>query len=101
MGNIWRVDLTTNPWTREQAVRLQQADPGGARADLDAMGRPMVFFGTGEFISPGDLTTTTTQTVYGLIDDSTGTQMTTRHLVDQSLDLHIRSPPARRAGPWI
>ena len=84
MGNIWRVNLTTNPWTVNKLFAGSKPIQAAPVLTLDASSHPMVFFGTGEFISPGDLTSTTTQTIYGVVDDGTGTTVQTTDLVDQS-----------------
>ncbi|WP_246109238.1 pilus assembly protein [Vulcaniibacterium gelatinicum] len=78
-GNLWKFDLsgaTASEWKIALGgrplftTRSGQPITGGvaiARNPLD--GRAWVFFGTGRFLSTSDLTDTTVQSLYGLIDD--------------------------------
>ena len=84
MGNIWRVNLTTSPWTVNRLFSCGKPIQAPPVVTLDAMNRPMLFFGTGEFISTGDLTSTATQTIYAVTDDGSGATVTTSDLVDQT-----------------
>jgi Tfp pilus tip-associated adhesin PilY1 len=51
---------------------------------MDALGRPMVFFGTGRYLTDADLTNTDAQTFYGIVDDGSGGTVTLSDLVNQT-----------------
>lgn len=83
-GNVWRVDITGNPSNWDSGVtRLFTAtDPSGNRQSITSAmalardpgtGRTFVLFGTGSYISNGDLTSTRVQSVYALIDEYSST----------------------------
>jgi type IV pilus assembly protein PilY1 len=83
-GNIWRFDLTTNPWTSTRLFSGSQPIQSAPVVTSDELDRPMLFFGTGKFIVTGDATTTSQQTIYGIIDNSSGTTLTQGNLVNQT-----------------
>lgn len=81
-GNLWRVDITGNPnqWDNGSNVRrlFTATDPAGARQPITAAvalalepvtRRVFVLFGTGSYITNGDLTNTQVQSVYAVIDE--------------------------------
>lgn len=81
-GNLWKFDLTsTSPASWGVALSGQplfrardaggavQPITGGLSLGMEAFGnRVWVFFGTGKYLNTGDITSTTTQTMYGIID---------------------------------
>lgn len=83
-GRMWRVNLATSPWTVTLLYNCGQPITAAPVLTLDSQGRVMVFFGTGRFMSTSDLSTTSTQSFYGLIDDNSGSTIATADLVDQS-----------------
>lgn len=83
-GRLWRVNLRTNPWTVTQLFACGQPIQAAPVVTINAVNRPMIFFGTGQFISVTDPTTTSTQAIYGVIDDGTGTTFTPSDLVNQT-----------------
>jgi type IV pilus assembly protein PilY1 len=83
-GNLWRVDITnTTPSLWKVKVIYQARDASGniqpitttpavtLNPSFPAMMGTMVMFGTGQLLGFGDLTTTKTQTVYGIYDPPT------------------------------
>jgi len=76
-GNVWRFDLTgaaTTDWKVDLLAQLK--DSGGAVQPITTTptlaikdGKPMVFIGTGQYLGDADITTTQTQSMYGLIDE--------------------------------
>src|SRR5262249_58559424 len=50
----------------------------------DELGRAMLCFGTGEFVTASDPGTTTQQAIYGIIDDGSGTTLTPSDLRNQT-----------------
>ncbi|MEM8684332.1 MAG: PilC/PilY family type IV pilus protein [Pseudomonadota bacterium] len=66
--------ITTNP----VIVRNSEVDTSGSNFP-----NTMVIFGTGQYLTNGDLTTTSTQALYGIWDD--GTLETTTDLVQQTI----------------
>ncbi len=84
-GNMWKFDVTsTNPNTWRQnskkSILFTAVDSGGTaqpitvepEIDLAPNGPKGLFivFGTGQYIEPGDITTTQTQTMYGIWDQT-------------------------------
>jgi type IV pilus assembly protein PilY1 len=83
-GKVWRVDLTGNPWTVSKLFDNSQSIQAAPTLSTDVQGRILVYFGTGRYLTGADLTTTGSQTFYGLIDDNSGTPITRAGLVDQT-----------------
>lgn len=83
-GRLWRVDLTTNPWTVSQLFDNDQPIQSAPVLTMDEVGRVMVFFGTGKYLTDGDLSTVDDQSFYGVFDDHSGTLVTRSMLVDQT-----------------
>jgi type IV pilus assembly protein PilY1 len=83
-GRIYRVNLTTNPWTVTTLFSCGQPIQAAPALGVDALGRAMLFFGTGEFLTGSDPSNTSQQTIYGIIDDNSGATLTTANLVNQS-----------------
>lgn len=83
-GRLWRVDMRTNPWTTSLLFNAGKPIQGAPVVTVDALFRPMVFFGTGQFLTGGDPGTTAQQTIYGIIDDGSGNTVSSSSLVDQS-----------------
>jgi Tfp pilus tip-associated adhesin PilY1 len=59
----------------------------------------MVFFGTGRYLADADLSTTSQQTLYGLIDDNSGAAISASDLVDQTSS--IQSVTSAKRGWFI
>ena len=87
-GRIWRVDLRTNPWTVSQLINVGKPIQAAPSVTVDALGHPMVFFGTGQYLTDTDVTNTTTQSIYGVIDNNSGTTVALTDLVDQTSTFH-------------
>jgi len=83
-GRLWRVNLATNPWTVTLLFQCTQPIQGGPVVTVNAQGRPMIFFGTGEFITGSDPSNTAQQAIYGVIDDGLGVTYTPANLADQT-----------------
>jgi type IV pilus assembly protein PilY1 len=83
-GRVWRVDLTTNPWTVTQLFDGNLPIQAAPILTMDELGRVLVFFGTGQYLTDGDVSTTGTQSFYGVFDDHSGTLVTRSMLVDQT-----------------
>jgi type IV pilus assembly protein PilY1 len=98
-GRLWRIDLRTNPWTKTLIFSCNQPISATPVVTIDATGRPLIFFGTGRFLTTADPTTTTTQSIYGLIDDGTSTTYTPSDLVNQSTS--ISAIPSNKRGWYI
>jgi type IV pilus assembly protein PilY1 len=98
-GRLWRVNLNTNPWTRTLLFSGTQPIQGNPVVTMDALGRPMVFFGTGQFFTATDPMTTTTQSIYGIIDNGATTTCTVDSLVNQTSA--INTVPAGKRGWYV
>jgi type IV pilus assembly protein PilY1 len=83
-GRLWRLNLNTNPWTKTLLFSGTQPLQAPPVLTIDPYGRPMIFFGTGQFLTAPDVTSTTTQAIYAVVDDGSGTTYTTTDLVNQS-----------------
>jgi type IV pilus assembly protein PilY1 len=83
-GNIWRIDLTTNPWTVTCLFSCGQPIQGAPVVTLDELGRAMIFFGTGQYLTASDPGTTSTQTIYGIVDNNSGGTISPADLVNQT-----------------
>jgi type IV pilus assembly protein PilY1 len=83
-GKVYRVDLTTNPWTVTTIFSGSQPIQSGLSLTTDELGRPMLFFGTGRFIGATDPTNLSQQSIYGIIDDNSGTTIHPSDLVNQT-----------------
>jgi type IV pilus assembly protein PilY1 len=99
-GNLWRVDISnSNPADWTVSVLFQATDPSGNRQPItvtpQATMNPlapnltgaMVYFGTGQLLGLPDLSTTQTQSVYGVFDSGTApaTPYTRTSLVQQTI----------------
>ncbi len=98
-GRLWRLNLNTNPWTKTLLFSGSQPIQGNPVVTMDALGRPMVFFGTGQFLTATDPTTTTTQSIYGIIDNGTTATCTVDSLVNQTSA--INAVPAGKRGWYV
>ncbi len=83
-GKLWRVDLTTNPWSVSVLFSGTQPIQAPPVLSMDEFSRAMLFFGTGRFLTAADLTSITQQSVYAIIDDNSGNTVTMANLVNQS-----------------
>lgn len=83
-GRLWRFDLTGNPWTVTQLFNNNQPIQATPVSTMDTQGRVAIYFGTGKYVSGSDLYTTSSQTIYGLIDTGALTTLTRASLVNQS-----------------
>lgn len=83
-GNVWKFDLTGNVsgWDNSQNIKrlFTAVGPSGARQPITGpvalareptTNRIFVTFGTGRYVSAGDLTSTSVQSVYSIIDSDT------------------------------
>jgi type IV pilus assembly protein PilY1 len=103
-GNLWAVDVSdSNPanWVNHVRLLFQARDSSGnaqpittppvvtLNPDYPHLAGNFVMFGTGQLLQTSDLSTTQTQTVYGVIDRSppSGTTLTRANLVKQTLSL--------------
>jgi type IV pilus assembly protein PilY1 len=87
-GNIWRVNLAANPWSVTRLFSCGQPIQAAPTLTVDQLGRVMVFFGTGKYLTITDPTNTNQQTIYGIIDDNSGGTVTPADLVDQTTVFH-------------
>lgn len=81
LGNVWRFDLTGTPltgWTAKKLATLVDAsnnaqpvttEPDLATATVAGVPKQYVYVGTGKYLDDTDVPTTSTQSLYGLIDD--------------------------------
>jgi type IV pilus assembly protein PilY1 len=99
-GNLWRIDISNvNPTLWTVTVLFQARTAGGVLQPITVMPAvtlnpnyprfvgQMVFFGTGQMLGIADLSTTTTQSVYGVYDNNSvpSTSIVRAGLVQQTL----------------
>lgn len=80
-GNVWRFDLNsadTNNWKVKRLAALVDGsgnaqpvttEPELAKLIYNGAEKRLVYVGTGKYLGDSDITTTQTQTMYGLVDD--------------------------------
>lgn len=83
-GRVWRFDLMANPWTVTQLFSNSQPIQAPPVLTMDDLGRVLVYFGTGRYLTMADLTTTSSQTIYGLIDNHSLSLVTRANMVNQT-----------------
>jgi type IV pilus assembly protein PilY1 len=83
-GKLWRVNLKTNPWTVTQLFENNQPIQGTPALSVDESGKVLIYFGTGAYLRPADLTNTTTQSFYAIFDNHSGTLIRRTDLVNQT-----------------
>jgi type IV pilus assembly protein PilY1 len=84
MGNLWRVDLTPNTWAVSKLFSGTQPIQAPPIISTDDLERPMLYFGTGKFLVTGDPSNTVGQTLYGIIDNGSGSTLFATDLVNQT-----------------
>ncbi len=77
-GNLWKFDVSTGTWgialSGQPMFTTAAGQPITAPVEVGkppagASGKAMVYFGTGRYLLPGDVSDKTKQTFYGLLDD--------------------------------
>lgn len=97
-GNLWRVDISNSDPTQWVTTVLFQARDSSGNAQpitvapevtlnpsFPVKQGSMVFFGTGELLGVADLSSTQTQTIYGVYDPGLGATYKRANLVQQTL----------------
>ena len=87
MGNLWRVDLTPNTWAVSKLFSGTQPIQAPPIISTDDLERPMLYFGTGKFLVTGDPSSTVGQTLFGIIDNGSGSTLFATDLVDQTTSI--------------
>jgi type IV pilus assembly protein PilY1 len=79
-GNLWRFDINTAAAPFKVATL---ADPSGIAQPITVgptlgktNGKDIIFVGTGKYLETADLSTTQTQTIYGIVDDNATVTLT-------------------------
>jgi type IV pilus assembly protein PilY1 len=85
---VWRVNLESNPWSVTLLFDCGKPIQAAPVLTLDALGRVMVFFGTGRYLEDADLTTTNQQSFYAIVDDGSGATVSSSNLVDQTSSIN-------------
>lgn len=105
-GNLWKVDLSSgNPNQWSVSLLFKATDPSGNPQPITtqpvvslnplypAKTGYMVYFGTGQLLGQPDLTTTQTQSFYGIWDNNWSSPVTKSKLVQQTItDVPITAP---------
>ena len=96
-GNMWKFDLSSAVVSDWQYAKLFKADSGQAITGSVTVGNHpankdgrLVYFGTGKYLEQTDLTSTTTESFYAVLDDDTCTGgsacITSTSLVSQTIE---------------
>jgi type IV pilus assembly protein PilY1 len=106
-GNIWRFNLSatdpnTWPTTAARIYTTPTGRPitaeikvGPATGHTAILGKKMVYFGTGSYLSATDpATTTPAQALYGIYDDLTSTSNSTAAVLESALTVSTLSMPS-------
>lgn len=116
LGNVWRIDFDDNhlPEGKEAVLLAQLKDRNGvaqpvtAKPELAVVGstvqHPVVLVGTGRYLGNGDLSDTSTQSLYALKDSLTGTgigNVRGSTMVQRTLTETTGSADSRLAGRII
>lgn len=83
-GNLWRFDLTTDPWDRQLLLQTGQPIQATPALTVDEQANVLVYFGTGKYMDMADLTDTSQQTFYCVIDNGSDVTVNKWDLVDQT-----------------
>jgi type IV pilus assembly protein PilY1 len=83
-GHVWRVDMRTNPWSSSLLFSAGKPIQSSPVVTMNQQGQPMVFFGTGQFLTDSDPADTSQQTFYGVIDDGSGNTVAKSSLTNQT-----------------
>lgn len=83
-GRVWRVNLAANPWTVSLLFDCGRPIQSAPVLTMDPLGRVMVFFGTGRYLTDADLTNTDSQAFYAIVDDNSGATVSSSSLVNQT-----------------
>ncbi|MCX5801048.1 MAG: PilC/PilY family type IV pilus protein [Candidatus Eisenbacteria bacterium] len=94
-GNLWRIDLRTTPWSKTVLFSSSQPIQAKPIPTVTATGNVLLYFGTGRFVEPADLSNTSQQTFYCIIDNHSGTTVTRANLADQTSSIHTLSSTSR------
>lgn len=79
-GNVWKFDMTASSPDAWIATRLFAASAGGVAQPISGApaisvnpqtNQRWVFFGTGRYMTEGDVSNTEVQSLYGIVDDGT------------------------------
>ena len=97
-GNLWAINVSnSNPVNWTVRLLFQARDANGNRQPITTVpavtlnpnypSQPglMVFFGTGQLLNSGDLSTSQTQSFYGVWDNGTSTDLTRADLQQQTI----------------
>ncbi len=84
-GHLWRVDLSgSNPTTSLLFQTPGQPIQAQPVITVDYDNSVFIYFGTGKYVDPADMTNLSDQTFYCVIDNHSGTSLDQGDLVDQT-----------------
>jgi Tfp pilus tip-associated adhesin PilY1 len=84
LGRVYRFDLRTSPWSKTTLFQGSQPIMAQPVASIDAQGRVLVFFGTGRYLDVQDNDYPNGQTFYCVIDNHSGSAVTTSSMKNQT-----------------
>ena len=83
-GHLWRFDLTSASWPKSLLFQTDQPIQASPIVTVDELGQAMIYFGTGRYIDVADISDTSQQTFYCIIDNHSTTTVGSFDLVDQT-----------------
>jgi type IV pilus assembly protein PilY1 len=97
MGNVWRLDLNASPWDMSLLFDSGGTQPIQAQPILtvDYNNDVFLYFGTGRYLVNGDLTDTSLNTFYSVIDKHDGATVTKSDMVDETTTITPVGPNDR------
>jgi len=97
MGNVWRLDLNESPWAMTLFFETGGTQPIQAQPILtvDYNNDVFLYFGTGRYLVSTDLTDTSPNTFYSVIDKHDGSTVTKSDLVDETATITPVGPDDR------
>ncbi|MEQ1831639.1 MAG: PilC/PilY family type IV pilus protein [Candidatus Eisenbacteria bacterium] len=98
LGNLWRVDLTTSTWTVSKLFSGSRPIQAPPILSTDELGRPMIYFGTGRFLTTGDPANVDGQRLYGIIDNGSGSTLFDTDIVNQTSNI---TPLTSSSRGWM
>jgi type IV pilus assembly protein PilY1 len=91
-GHVWRFDISTAFFSKSLLFDTDQPIQASPIVTVDEMGNAMVYFGTGRYVDPNDISDITQHTFYCIIDNHSETSVGSYDLVDQTSSITTVTP---------
>ncbi|NIM20005.1 MAG: VWA domain-containing protein [Candidatus Latescibacteria bacterium] len=97
-GHVWRIDIAEAPFKKTLLFQTTQPIQVEPILTVDPKDNVYLYFGTGQYLFPEDISNTDRQTFYCIIDDHSGKKLTRSELVDQT---HQINPILSNMKGWF